>query len=93
MCRQLAIQLIQHDARLNPHGLGCGIQSNHLIEIRAVIYNQSPPHRLATLRSPRASGQDRHFFIGCDLDGRNNVFSRSGHHNTKRFNLIRRGIG
>ena len=89
---KFAIQLIQNDPRLNTHSSGCRVQGNCLIEIRTVVYDQSPPHCLTTLRSPRTPRQDRDFFIGRDLYRRDNVFSRSGHHNTNRFDLIRRGV-
>ena len=56
MLSKLPVQLIQHDAGLDRHTLGRGIQCNNIIEVSAVVDHQRLANRLAALRCSRPAG-------------------------------------
>ena len=90
---QSAVQAVEHNARLHPHGPALPVHRAHLAQIPRSVHNQRAPDRLPALRSPRPPGQHRHPFLARDRHGRVDVVERARKHHPDRLDLVDGCVG
>ena len=91
--RQPPVQVVEHHAGFDPHGLRLHIQAGDGAQVLAGVDHQSPPHRLPALRRPRPPRQHRHPFLHGDPDRGRHVLHGARHHHPHRFDLVDGGVG
>ena len=90
---QWRVQLVEHDARLDPGPSFRDVQLEHVVEILRRIELQSRADRLSRLRRAAASRRDRHSVTARDPDGVDDVVGGAGQDDSQRLNLIDAGVG
>jgi hypothetical protein len=87
------VQLVQHDARLDPRPPFGGVQLEEPIEVFRRIDLKARADGLAGLRRAAASRGDRDAVPPRDLDNANDVLTRSGNDDAERLDLIDARVG
>ena len=91
--RQPAVQLVQHQTRLDPCGARLSIHFQQPVQVPRRVHDHGPPHRLTALRGPAATGQHRRpLFAGRAHHGLH-VVQRARQDHPQRLDLVDGGVG
>jgi hypothetical protein len=88
-----AIQPVEHDPRLDPHGARGRVELDHLGQMLGVIDDQAGADRLTRLRGAAPARRHRHAELACERQRGVHVGVGPGHHHGLWLDLIDRGIG
>ena len=87
------VELVEHDARLDPGPALGGVHFEDLVQILRGIELQARPDRLAGLRGAAAAGGNRDVVSGRDLHRPHDILARPRDDHSRRFHAIDAGIG
>ena len=91
--RQLRVQLIQHDARLDAHPALFRVHFEHAVEVFRDVDLQAGRRSPARLRRAAAAQGDRTAEAPADLERAQNVLAMPGDHHAQRLDLVDAGVG
>ena len=89
----MAVQVVQHDARLDPGPLLLLIDLDDLVQVLAEIGDDGVVHRLPGQAGPAGAGQHRHAALLGYFDHGQDVFHVPGDHHAHRLHLVDAGVG
>ncbi len=90
---QARIQVVEHDAGLDPGGCRGGVDVEQPIHVLAQVEDERGTDRLAALRGTGPARQDRHASGDGDLGGLDGLVGGARYHDPEGLDLIDRGIG
>ena len=90
---QLAIELVEHDARLDHAAPAGDVEIEHAVEIMRAIDHQPVIDRLPGLRRAAAARRHRHPFRAANPDRPFGFLYGARRHHAERHDLVVRGIG
>ncbi len=90
---QMRIELVEDDARLDPHRHGVAVNNSNPVQVLGEVNNDTRADGLPRKAGGGASRNDRHALVRGDRDGGDNVLCRSGHDHAERLDLIETGVG
>ena len=90
---QLAIELIEHDARLDHAAAIDGIDLEHIVEMARAVDHDRCVDGLSGLRGAAAARRHRHALGAANRDRAVRFRDRARGHDTERHDLIMRGVG
>ncbi len=85
--------MIENKARLDGRAAIGLVQFDHIIQVLGYIDHQRLAHGLAALGGAAAARQDRHLFLGGNLDDADHVLFRARYDDTDGLDLVDRGVG
>ena len=91
--RQLAVEAVEHHARLHPHPPAGHVDLADAVEVLGAVDDEARPDRLAGQAGAAAAGGDRHAELGRDLHGGDEVVGGAGHDDAERLDLVVAGVG
>ena len=88
------VQLVEHDAGLDPGGAALGVDLEHAVQVLAGVDDERGADRLAALRRAGAARQDRHAGVRRRPRRAQTASSaRARHDDAERLDLVDRRIG
>ena len=93
MGKELTVQLVQHDARLDPGPAFLPVDLDDLVQVLAEISDYGVVDRLARQAGAAGPGQHGHAVVAGHLHYSQNVVFVPGNHHTHRLHLVDAGIG
>ena len=90
---QARIELVEHEAGLDPGGLRLDVELEQLAQVLARVEHERGADGLAALRRARAAGQQRHPGLGRDLERALRVGRGPRHDDAERLDLVNRRVG
>jgi hypothetical protein len=89
---ELAVEIIEHDARLDDAGAVDLVDLDQLLQMLAIVDNERPPDRLAGLRGAAPARQHGHALLARYAQRRADVVVRPRGHHAQRLDLVVRGV-
>ena len=93
MGKELTVQLVQHDAGLDPGPAFFPVDLDDLVQVLAEIGDYGVVDRLARQAGAAGPGQHRHAVVAGHLHYSQNVVLVPGNHHTHRLHLVDAGVG
>src|SRR5688572_19866903 len=90
---QRRVQLVEHDARLDPRPPLGGVHLEDAIEILRRVGNQAGANRLPGLRRAAAAHRQRASKLRADADQTDEIVAGLRQHDAERLDLIDAGVG
>ena len=91
--QQMAIQGIQHNARLHPRPPLLRIDLDNLVQVLAEIHHDGMVDRLAGQAGAAGPGQYRNPAIPGDFQHRQHILDAAGDNHAHRLHLVNGGVG
>jgi hypothetical protein len=93
MLLELAVEIIEHDTRLDHAAVVCDIERDDAVQMLREIDDDPVIHGLAALRGATAAWRDHLPGVTADRQRPQGLIHVPGNHHSRRHDLIKRGIG
>src|SRR6185369_7151274 len=93
MLLELTVEVIEHDPRLDYAAVVCDIKRDHAVQMLRQIDDDAVIDRLTALRGAAAPRRDYLPDVAADRQGPQRLVHSPGNNNSRRHDLIKRGIG
>src|SRR3954451_4876504 len=93
MLLELAVKVIEHDARLDHAAMVCDIERDDAVQMLRYIDNDAVIYGLTALRGAATAWRDHLPGIAADRQRPQGLIHVPGNHHSRRHDLIKRGIG
>ena len=90
---ELPVEVVQHDARLDPCPPFLGVHLQELVHVLAEVEHQAGVHALTGKAGATAAGEDGDAVLGGDFDGGLHVVGVAWDNHADGLHLVDAGIG